>query len=109
MLMQMQVNNSEQVRHNQNHVVEREIGFLEKSKRRQITKKVIPKWLWYFGVVYKAELLSRMSRGKGKRTGCEEVTSKSHRSVIILTVSYTILSSGGINLVNPTSPMIPGG
>ena len=37
-------------------------------------KKVIPKRLWYFGLVYKAEPLSRISRGKGKWTGYEEVT-----------------------------------
>ena len=39
-----------------------------------MTKKVIPKWLWYFGLFYKTELLSRMSRGKDKRTGYEDVT-----------------------------------
>ena len=39
-----------------------------------MTKKVIPNLLWDFGLVYKAELLSRISRGKGKRTGYEEVT-----------------------------------
>ena len=39
-----------------------------------MTKKVIPKRLWDFGIVYKDKTLSRMSRGKEKRTGYEEVT-----------------------------------
>ena len=37
------------------------------------SKKVIPKWLWYFGLFYKHGILSRTSRGKDKRTGYEEV------------------------------------
>ena len=53
----MQLYNLEQGRHNQNHTAECEIGFLAKRWRRQMTKKVIPKWLWYFGLVYNAELL----------------------------------------------------
>ena len=39
-----------------------------------MTKKVIPKRLWGFGIVYEVELLSRISRVKGKWTGYEEVT-----------------------------------
>ena len=39
-------------------------------------KKVVPKKLWYFGLVYIAELLSRILRGKVKRTGYKEVTSQ---------------------------------
>ena len=39
-----------------------------------MTKKVIPKRLWDFGIVYKAELFPRISRGKEKLTGYEEVT-----------------------------------
>ena len=35
---------------------------------------MIPKQLWDFRIFYKAELLSIISRGKGKRTGYEEVT-----------------------------------
>ena len=41
-----------------------------------MTKKVIPKWLWDFGLVYEAELQSIMSRGEGKRSGYKEVTVK---------------------------------
>ena len=39
-----------------------------------MTKKVIPKYLWDFGLVYKAELLSRIRIGKDKHTGYKEVT-----------------------------------
>ena len=39
-----------------------------------MTKKVIPKWLWDFGLVYEAQLLSIISRVNEKRTGYEEVT-----------------------------------
>ena len=69
-----QIRNSEQGRHNYNHTVDRDIGFFAIRWRMQMTKKVIPKWLWYFGLFYKTELLSRMSRGKDKRTGYEDVT-----------------------------------
>jgi len=37
-------------------------------------KKKVPKCLWDFGLVYEAELLSRMSRGHSKQSGHEEVT-----------------------------------
>ena len=56
----MQLHNSEQGRHNHNHATESEIGFLAKRWRKLISKKVIPKRLWYFGMVYEAGLLSRM-------------------------------------------------
>ena len=36
--------------------------------------KVIKKRLWDFGLVYDAELLSKISRQKEKRTGYEEVS-----------------------------------
>ena len=72
--MRLQLENLEQVIHNQNRAAECEIGFLEKLWRRQMKKKVIPKRLWDFGIVYEAELLSKMSRGKRKQTGYEEVT-----------------------------------
>ena len=35
---------------------------------------MIPKRLWDFGLFYDAKLLSRISRGKRKRTGYEEIT-----------------------------------
>ena len=37
-------------------------------------KKRVPKRLWDFGLVYKSELLTRMSRGSDKHSGYEEVT-----------------------------------
>ena len=39
-----------------------------------MTKKVIPNLLWDFGLVYKAELLSRIPIGKDKQNGYKEVT-----------------------------------
>ena len=54
---------TEQGRKNQNHVAEREIGFLAKRWKLRMTKKNVPKRLWDFGLVYESELLSRMSRG----------------------------------------------
>ena len=36
-------------------------------------KKKVPKRLWDFGLVYESELLSRMARGRDRRTGYEEV------------------------------------
>ena len=70
----MQLETSKQGRHNQNQAAEREIGFLLKQWKRRMTKKLAPKWLWDFGLVCKAELLSHMAQGRDKRTGCEEIT-----------------------------------
>ena len=67
---------AEQGRHNQNHAVERVMWFLEKLWRRRMNKKVIPKRLWYFGLVHGAELLYRISVSKYKRNGYEKVTGK---------------------------------
>ena len=39
-----------------------------------MAKKKVPKRLWDFGLVYEGEIISRMSRGRDKRTGYEEVT-----------------------------------
>ena len=71
--MRMQIHNLEQNSYNQNHAKEREIGLLAKYCRRRITNKVISKCLWYFGLVYEAELLWRMSIVKDKWNGYEEV------------------------------------
>ena len=38
-----------------------------------MAKKSVPRRLWDFGLVYEAELLSRLSRGRDGRTGYEEV------------------------------------
>ena len=37
-------------------------------------KRRAPKRVWDFGIVYEAEILSRMSRGHDKRTGMERIT-----------------------------------
>ena len=37
-------------------------------------KKRVPKRLWDFGLIYESKLLSRMARGRNKRSGYEEVT-----------------------------------
>ena len=65
---------TEQGRKNQNHVAEREIGFLAKRWKLRMTKRKVPKRLWDYGLVYESELLSRMARGSNRRTGYEEVT-----------------------------------
>ena len=46
---------------NQNHAVEREIGFLAKRWKLRMTKKKVPKRLWDFGLIYESELLFRMA------------------------------------------------
>ena len=72
--MRMQLETSEQGRHNQNQAAEREIGFLSKRWKRRMTKKLVPKRLWDFGLVHEAELSSRVTRGRDERTGHEEIT-----------------------------------
>ena len=71
--MRIQLNHKEKGRYNQSHAAEREIGFLSERWRRRMAKKSVPRRLWDFGLVYEAELLSRLSRGRDGRTGHEEV------------------------------------
>ena len=71
--MRIQLRHKEKGRYNQNHAAEREIGFLSERWRRRMTKKYVPRRLWDFGLVYEAEILSRLSRGRDGRTGYEEV------------------------------------
>ena len=71
--MRIQLNHKEKGRYNQNHAAEREIGFLSERWRLRMAKKSVPRRLWDFGLVYEAELLSRLSRGRDGRTGYEEV------------------------------------
>ena len=71
--MRIQLNHKEKGRYNQNHAAEREIGFLSERWRRRMAKKSVPRRLWDFGLVYEAELLSRISRGRDGRTGYEEL------------------------------------
>ena len=72
--MRIQLHTTEQGRKNQNHVAEREIGFLAKQWKLRLQKKKVPTRLWDYGLVYEAELLSRMAQGKDGRTGYKEVT-----------------------------------
>ena len=57
--MLIQLHNSEEGRNNQNHAVEREMGFLANHWINKMTNKVMPKRLWGYGIVYEAELLSK--------------------------------------------------
>jgi len=65
---------TERGRSNQNHASEREIGELKKRWRNRMIKKRIPKRVWDYGLVYEAELLKFIPRGRSDRTGYEEVT-----------------------------------
>ena len=74
----MRIQLKEKGRYNQNHAAEREIGFLSERWRRRMAKKSVPRRLWDFGLVYEAELLSRLSRARDGRTGYEEVFGLHH-------------------------------
>jgi hypothetical protein len=56
--MHILLHTTEQGRTNQNHVAEREIGFLAKWWKLRMAKKKVPKCLWDFGLIYKSKLLS---------------------------------------------------
>jgi hypothetical protein len=73
--MRIMLHTMERGQKNQNHAVEREIGFLAKRWRLRMRKKQVPKRLWDFGLVYKSELLCRMACGsEDRRTGYDKVT-----------------------------------
>jgi hypothetical protein len=74
--MRIKLHTAEQGRKNQNHAVEWEIGFLSKHWKLQMQKKNVYSWLWDYGLVYKGELLTKMSRGDDGRSGYEQVTGK---------------------------------
>jgi hypothetical protein len=74
--MWIQLHTAEQGRKNQNHVAEREIGFLSKCWKLWMQKKNVYSWLWDYSLVYEGELLTRMSRGDDGRSGYEQVTGK---------------------------------
>jgi hypothetical protein len=65
---------AEQGRKNQNHAAEREIGFLLKRRKLRMQKKNVYSQLWDYGLVYKGELITRMSCGDDGRSGYEQVT-----------------------------------
>jgi hypothetical protein len=66
--MRIMLHTTEQGRKNQNHVAEREIGFLAKRWKLRMTKKKVPKRLRDYCLIYESELLSRMARGRNRRT-----------------------------------------
>jgi hypothetical protein len=93
--MWIKLHTAEQGRKNQNHVAEREIGFLSKCWKLQMQKKNVYSGLWDYGLVYKGEWLTRMSHGDDGRSGYEQVTGKTPISVY----------GGGTNLTNQTLMM----
>ena len=65
---------SEKGRKNQNHRAEGDIGHLKTRWKTRMMLKGIHRRLWDRVMVYEAEILSLISRGKGNRTGLEQVT-----------------------------------
>jgi hypothetical protein len=65
---------SEVGRSNQNYAAEREIGELKKRWRNRLLRKRVPKRLWDYGLIYEANILNRIPRGKNTRTGIETIT-----------------------------------
>jgi hypothetical protein len=59
--MRIKLHTAEQGRKNQNHAAEWEIGFLSKRWKLWMQKKNVYSQLWDYGLVYKGELLTRMS------------------------------------------------
>jgi hypothetical protein len=72
--MRIKLHTAEQGRKNQNHAVEREIGFLSRRWKLRMQKKNVYSRLWDYGLVYEGKLLTRMSRGDDGRSGYEQVT-----------------------------------
>jgi hypothetical protein len=75
--LRIQMQWSEKGRSNQSHCSESEIGVLQQRWTNRMTRKGIPKRLWYYGLIYEAEILSRTSRGDGDGTGIESLTGNS--------------------------------
>ena len=88
--MRIQLCHKEKGRYKQNHAAEREIGFLSERWRRRMAKKSVPRRLWDFGLVYEAELLSRLSRGRDGR----KYLAKPQTLQNMLILSYMILNGG---------------
>ena len=65
---------AEKGRHEQNYAAELEIRELKRGWNRKMVEKNIPSRLWDFGIVHRAELMTRMVRSKSMRTGYEIVT-----------------------------------
>ncbi|KAI2498914.1 Reverse transcriptase (RNA-dependent DNA polymerase) [Fragilaria crotonensis] len=62
-------------RSNQNYAAEREIGELKKRWRNRMLKCKVPPRLWDYGLIYEANILNRLPRGREQCTaGIEMVT-----------------------------------
>jgi hypothetical protein len=70
----IRLHHTEKGRKNQNHKAEREIGILKTRWKRRMTEKSVPSRLWDYGLVYEAEIMSRMCRGDEERSGLEILT-----------------------------------
>jgi hypothetical protein len=103
--MWIKLHTAEQGRTNQNHVAEWEIGFLSKCCKLRMQKKNVYSWLWDYGLVYKGELLTRMSRGNDHRSGYEQVTGKTPDISECLDFEFYDLLWWWINLTNQTLMM----
>ena len=53
---------------------ERKIGDVKKRWRHKMVQRNIPQRLWDYGLVYEADIISRIARGPDGRTGIEELT-----------------------------------
>ena len=71
--IRIHLHTTEQGQKNQNHAAEREIGMLAKCWKLCMAKKNMPKCLWDFGLVYEAEIMSRMAHGSNNHMGYKEV------------------------------------
>ena len=58
--LDIQLRYTEKGRKNQNHWAEREIGILKSRWKRRMVTQAVPMRLWDYGLVYKAEIMSRM-------------------------------------------------
>ena len=72
--LRIDLTHSEVEQFNQNHAAEGDIWHLKKHFRKKMVSKKVPMGLWDYGLVHKAGILSRISRGKMGWTGIEEVT-----------------------------------
>ena len=71
--MRIHLHTTKQGQKNQNHAAKREIGMLANCWKLRLAKKNVPKRLWDFGLVYEAEIMSRMASRSNNRKGYEEV------------------------------------
>ena len=62
--LRIDLTHSEVEQFNQNHAAEGDIWHLKKHFRKKMVSKKVPMGLWDYGLVHKAGILSRISRGK---------------------------------------------